>query len=72
MRRMFAHLRTSSVAAMESVMVAILIGDAAMRAEITSGNQEMAKDGFAPLRNRPGFGIDVDERALDRYSEERV
>jgi galactonate dehydratase len=46
--------------------------DAAMRAELTSGNQETAKDGFAPLRNRPGFGIDVDERALDRYSEERV
>jgi galactonate dehydratase len=46
--------------------------DAAMRAEITSGNQETAKDGFAALRNRPGFGIDVDERALDRYSEERV
>jgi L-alanine-DL-glutamate epimerase-like enolase superfamily enzyme len=43
-----------------------------MRAEITSGNQETAKDGFAALRNRPGFGIDVDERALDRYSEERV
>jgi len=46
--------------------------DAAMRAAITSGNQETAKDGFAPLRNRPGFGIDVDERALDQYSEERV
>jgi galactonate dehydratase len=43
--------------------------DRAMRAELTSGNQETAKDGFAPLTNRPGFGIDVDERALDRYSE---
>ena len=46
--------------------------DRAMRAELTSGNQETAKDGFAPLLNRPGFGIDVDERALDRYSEERL
>lgn len=46
--------------------------DRAMRAELTSGNQETAKDGFAPLPNRPGFGIEVDERALDRYSEERV
>jgi len=46
--------------------------DAAMRTELTSGNQEVAKDGFAPLANRPGFGIEVDERALDRYSEERV
>ncbi|HXB70282.1 MAG TPA: mandelate racemase/muconate lactonizing enzyme family protein [Candidatus Acidoferrales bacterium] len=46
--------------------------DRAMRAELTSGNQETAKDGFAPLRNLPGFGIEVDERALDRYSEETV
>jgi galactonate dehydratase len=46
--------------------------DRAMRAELTSGNQETAKDGFAPLPNRPGFGIEVDERALDRYSEEKV
>jgi len=46
--------------------------DAAMRAELTSGNLETAKDGFAPLRNRPGFGVDVDERVLDRYSEERI
>jgi galactonate dehydratase len=46
--------------------------DAAMRTELTSGNVETAKDGFAPLRNRPGFGVDVDGRALDRYSEERI
>jgi galactonate dehydratase len=46
--------------------------DRAMRAELTSGSQETAKDGFAPLPNRPGFGLEVDERALDRYSEERV
>jgi galactonate dehydratase len=46
--------------------------DAAMRAELTSGNPEAAKDGFAPLVNKPGFGIDVDEKSLDRYSEEKV
>jgi galactonate dehydratase len=46
--------------------------DRAMRAELTSGNQETAKDGFAPLPNRPGLGVEVDERALDRYSEERI
>ena len=46
--------------------------DVAMRAELVSGNQETAKDGFAPLLNRPGFGLDVDERALERYSEETV
>ena len=46
--------------------------DRAMRAELLSGNPETAKDGFAPLVNKPGFGIDVDEKALDRYSEEKV
>ena len=29
--------------------------DAAMRAELTSGNQEVADDGFAALMNRPGW-----------------
>ena len=46
--------------------------DAAMRAELTSGSVETVKDGFAPLRNRPGLGIDVSESALDRYCEERI
>jgi galactonate dehydratase len=46
--------------------------DRSMRAELTPGSPEMAKDGFAPLVNKPGFGIEVDERALDRYSEEKV
>lgn len=46
--------------------------DAAMRAELTTGSVETAKDGFAPLRNRPGLGIDVDEAALSRYSEETL
>ena len=44
--------------------------DRAMRAELTSGNREVAKDGFAPLVNQPGLGIAVNERALEKYSEE--
>jgi len=47
-------------------------GDRAMRAEITRGTIETAKDGFAFLQNKPGFGIEIDERALDRYSEEKL
>lgn len=46
--------------------------DATMRAELTAGTAETAKDGFAPLVNKPGFGIDVDEKSLDRYSEEKI
>ena len=46
--------------------------DAAMRAELTSGNKEVAEKGFASLINRPGLGFDVNERALDTYSEERI
>jgi L-alanine-DL-glutamate epimerase-like enolase superfamily enzyme len=43
-----------------------------MRAEITSGDHESAVDGFAPLLNQPGLGIEVNEKALDKYSEETV
>jgi galactonate dehydratase len=46
--------------------------DAAMRAELASGNPEAARDGFAALVNQPGFGVDVNEKSLDRYSEEKV
>ena len=46
--------------------------DAAMRAEITGGNREMADRGYAALLNRPGLGVTIDERALDKYSEERI
>ena len=46
--------------------------DAAMRAELTSGNCEVAKDGFAPLLNQPGLGVQVNEQALNKYSEETV
>jgi len=46
--------------------------DRDMRAELTSGNQETARDGFAALINRPGLGIEVNEQALSKYSEETV
>jgi galactonate dehydratase len=46
--------------------------DAAMRAEITGGNRETADGGFAALLNHPGLGFEVNERALDTYSEERI
>ncbi len=46
--------------------------DAAMRAELTSGNKEVSEKGFASLFNRPGLGFDVNERALDTHSEERI
>ena len=39
--------------------------DAAMRAEMTSGNKEVAEKGFAALINRPGLGFEVNERALE-------
>ena len=46
--------------------------DRAMRAALTSGDQESAAEGFARLLNQPGLGCTVNERELDRYSEERV
>jgi galactonate dehydratase len=46
--------------------------DAAMRAENTSGQKETGDKGFFALINRPGLGFDVNERALDTYSEERI
>jgi galactonate dehydratase len=46
--------------------------DAVMRAELASPSPEIVKDGFAPLVNEPGFGIEVHEAALDRYSEGKI
>lgn len=46
--------------------------DAAMRAELVSPSPEIVKDGFAPIVNKPGFGIEVHEAALDRYTEEKI
>ncbi len=46
--------------------------DASMRAELLSGYREAAVDGFAALLNKPGLGVEVNEKALDQYSEERI
>jgi len=46
--------------------------DASMRAEITSGLKEAGDKGFFALINRPGLGFEVNEKALDAYSEERI
>jgi galactonate dehydratase len=46
--------------------------DRAMRAELVSGNYEAAQDGYAPLINKPGLGIQVSEQALAKYSEETI
>jgi len=46
--------------------------DAAMRAEITSGMKETGDNGFFPLLNRAGLGFEVNEKALDAWSEERI
>ena len=46
--------------------------DAAMRVEIASGMKESGDKGFFALLNRPGLGFEVNERALDAWSEERI
>jgi len=46
--------------------------DAAMRAEITSGVKESGDKGFFAFVNRPGLGFEVNEKALDAWSEERI
>jgi L-alanine-DL-glutamate epimerase-like enolase superfamily enzyme len=39
---------------------------------LVSGNYETAQDGYAPLINKPGLGIEVNEQALAKYSEETI
>ena len=46
--------------------------DAAMRTEITGGQQEVAIDGFAALINKPGLGVEISDAALSKYSEETL
>lgn len=46
--------------------------DAAMRAELLSGYREAGERGYAALINKPGLGVEVNDKALDNYSEERV
>jgi galactonate dehydratase len=56
----------------QQIPVSLSDQDAAMRAELTSGQQEAASDGFAALANKPGLGVQVDEKALAKYSEETL
>jgi galactonate dehydratase len=46
------------------------LADREFRAAI-SGWDETPVDGFFPLSNRPGLGLDVDERALDAHTVAR-
>src|SRR5205085_5266229 len=46
--------------------------DRGMRMELASVDREPAQDGFTSLLNRPGLGIDVDEKAMAKYSEETI
>lgn len=43
--------------------------DRRMRAELTGGSIEAAKDGFIALPTAPGLGISVSHEALDKYKE---
>jgi galactonate dehydratase len=46
--------------------------DRRMRAELLSQPVENVRDGFAALPSGPGLGIDVNERALEKYKETGV
>jgi galactonate dehydratase len=56
----------------QQIPVSLSDQDAGMRAALTSGQQEIASGGFASLSNKPGLGIQVDEKALAKYSEETL
>jgi galactonate dehydratase len=43
--------------------------DRSMRAELTGGSIEEAKEGYVPLLTGPGLGITVSEAALGKYKE---
>ena len=45
------------------------VADRKMRSELVAKPVEIVSEGFAALPEGPGLGIDVDERALDRYKE---
>ena len=45
---------------------------AQMRAELLGGHTETANGGFAALINQPGIGVQINEQALDKYSEEKI
>ena len=67
------HLNASLIYAYaQQIPVPASDRDAAARAEITSGLKETGDKGFFALLNRPGLGIEVNEKALDAASEERI
>lgn len=67
------HLNASLIHAYaQQIPVPASDRDAEMRAEITSGLKETGDKGFFALVNRPGLGIEVNEKALDAWSEERI
>jgi galactonate dehydratase len=43
--------------------------DRQMRSELVTGQVEQVRDGFAALPKGPGLGIEVNERALEKYKE---
>jgi galactonate dehydratase len=46
--------------------------DRAVRSGLLSGAGETGQDGFAPLVNKPGLGVRVDEEAVGKYAEETL
>jgi len=67
------HLNASLIYAYaQQIPVPASDRDAATRAEITSGLKETGDKGFFALLNRPGLGFEVNEKALDAASEERI
>jgi galactonate dehydratase len=67
------HLNASLIHAYaQQIPVPASDRDAAMRAEITPGLKESGDKGFFALVNRPGLGFEVNEKALDAWSEERI
>ena len=45
------------------------VEDRQMRAALTNGDSEKADDGYLPLRNQHGLGININVEALARYGE---
>jgi galactonate dehydratase len=67
------HLNASLIYAYaQQIPVPASDRDAILRAEITSGLKESGYKGFFALLNRPGLGFEVNEKALDAASEERI
>ena len=54
----------------QQVPMPVSARDAAMRSEIAGDVVESGKEGFAPLVNREGTGIEMNEQAMNKYSEE--